>query len=111
MSQSSKIILIAVGPLAGIVVLATVAALVLRVNAKPRVERVWRSLVSQPGWPLPAGSAPASGAARGGESVSASDPTKDSSHGTATPRRRSGNQTTSSSPIVGSPAPWERCKG
>jgi len=41
MSKSSKIILIAVGALAGIMVLvATVAALVLRVNAKPRVEAI-----------------------------------------------------------------------
>ena len=41
MSKSSKIILIAVGTLAGIVALiATVAALVLRVNARPRVEAI-----------------------------------------------------------------------
>ena len=41
MSQSPKIILIAAATLAGIVVLiATVAALVLRVNAKPRVEAI-----------------------------------------------------------------------
>jgi AsmA-like protein len=41
MSKSSKILLIAAGTLAGIMVLmATVAALVLRVNAKPRVEAI-----------------------------------------------------------------------
>jgi uncharacterized protein involved in outer membrane biogenesis len=41
MSRSSKIILVAVGALAGIVVLiATAAALVLRVTAKPRVEAI-----------------------------------------------------------------------
>jgi hypothetical protein len=56
-SKSSKIILIAVGALAGIVVLiATVAAVVLRVNARPRVEAIasealgWKS-TSAAGWP------------------------------------------------------------